>query len=433
MTHTATPPTARPAVLLVSYYFAPGVQVGAKRFSYLSGLLSKAGYEVHVLAARPGKGQRRDSSIPYAGQVHRTAMFPPYPVERRTFWQRLYLRVWEQYVLQVDWYSGWIVPALWRGWWVIRRHGIKRIVATGPPFSGMLVGWLLSLLSGARLILDYRDPWSNREIVAGHPLRRRLGCFFEQRVLKRAAAAVVVTEAMKQDLRATYDGVLQGPCYVVTNGYWPSEGVEPLRLETTGKKVILCTGNFYSDRKISLLARPLLRLIERGEVSRETVAIHVFGTLRAVDQAALEACGAADLVQMHKPVEHEQVLRYLKGGDVLVVLSGRDVRYALPFKLYDYLSVQRPILAIAPEGSAVAEFMAAGKYGECASIDDERSIEEALSRLLTGQRSYDFSEAARYTWDEVAAAYETVLETGQGQTVEAGVSGGSLSAGPSGG
>jgi len=419
MSKDATSGTGKGGLLLVSYHFAPSVAVGGKRFSYLSGLFGQAGYEVHVVAARLGRKEARDASIPSAGQVHRAGVYPPYPVARVGFWRRLYLRVWERYVPQVDWYSGWILPAFWRGWRVVRRHGIKQVVATGPPFSAMLVGWLLSCFCGVRLIVDYRDPWGNRENIASHAVRGRLGRFFERRVLRRASVAVVVSEAMGRDLRAAYDGALRGRCEVVTNGYWPGEGIAPLEL-ASGKQVILYTGSFYSDRKMTLLAGPLSRLIERGEVSRDKVAIHVFGSLAGADLAALAACGLGDLVEAHSPVEHERVLGYMKGADVLVLLSGRDVRYALPFKLYDYLSVQRPILAIAPEDSAVQEFMAGGCYGEYASIDDEGAIEAALKRLLQDGAGYDFSQARRYTWDNVAAAYGRVLEAGASVRVEAG-------------
>ena len=35
------------------------------------------------------------------------------------------------------------------------------------------------------------------------------------------------------------------------------------------------------------------------------------------------------------------------------MLSGSNVKYAIPYKIFDYISVQRPILAVAPKNSEV--------------------------------------------------------------------------------
>jgi hypothetical protein len=81
----------------------------------------------------------------------------------------------------------------------------------------------------------------------------------------------------------------------------------------------------------------------------------------------------------------------------------------LPFKLFDYLSVRVPILAVAPKDSAVADFMREVDCGEFADIDDPEAVRDALSSLLQVRKQYTFRGAERYTWDAIALCYMGVL------------------------
>ena len=54
----------------------------------------------------------------------------------------------------------------------------------------------------------------------------------------------------------------------------------------------------------------------------------------------------------HERIEYHELLRYLKGADVLYIIQGNEHKYSIPYKLIDYLSVKKPILAVTSKFSA---------------------------------------------------------------------------------
>jgi len=109
-------------------------------------------------------------------------------------------------------------------------------------------------------------------------------------------------------------------------------------------------------------------------------------------------------------VPYEEIIRYMKASDILLLISGSRVNYAVPFKFFDYLSVKRPILAIAPEDSGVADIMNDIDCGRVASLNSRASITENLRRMLFENKTYTFSGSRKYTWDEVGQRYVEIID-----------------------
>ena len=79
-------------------------------------------------------------------------------------------------------------------------------------------------------------------------------------------------------------------------------------------------------------------------------------------------------------------MQYLRGSDVLVALSGADVLYAIPYKIFDYISTGIPVLAITPENSELTSFMRDGSFGIAASPNDPAGISSALIKCINNKK-----------------------------------------------
>lgn len=55
--------------------------------------------------------------------------------------------------------AGWIIPAVIRGWRLHRNEPFDVVLATGRPWSALVIGLLLSRLIRRPLVADFRDPW----------------------------------------------------------------------------------------------------------------------------------------------------------------------------------------------------------------------------------------------------------------------------------
>ncbi len=398
-------------VLVISTFFAPSGVAGGKRFSFLSGILEKNGLDVYVLASKEDSRRHTDTSLPSSGKIYRTRSLLPFPISKDNFGKRLYRRIMTDVVGVVDPYLGWLPTAVIKGVRLVRREGVCVVVATAPPRTAVMVGAIICRLTGAKLILDYRDPWTAHYWPTRYQgmVSKGLNSWLERWVVRKASAIVFVTEVMLRNFKEILGKYAQGECAVITNGMSSIEQIQAVRLGG-GTKNILYAGTFYGQRRLSLILGPLCDFFESGRIEKKDVRIHVFGEIPKDDWENVKVHGLEDIVEQHERVSHKEVLSYMKGADILLFFSGDDVNYALPFKVFDYLSAKKPILAIAPRESAVAEFMAEMDCGEMGVIDDAESIRSALSSVLEGNRSYLFQGLGRYYWESVGKEYAALIE-----------------------
>jgi glycosyltransferase involved in cell wall biosynthesis len=78
-------------------------------------------------------------------------------------------------------------------------------------------------------------------------------------------------------------------------------------------------------------------------------------------------------------VPHSQVLRYQLEADVLLVFQ-TGFPLQVPRKLFEYMSMQKPVLAVAERDSATARIVEDSGVGVIAEQDD-RSVREAVQNL----------------------------------------------------
>ena len=340
-------------------------------------------------------------------------MFPPYPINDNHALKLMFKRIWMRYLYLLDPYSGWILPSFIKGLTIIKKNKIDVILVTGPPFSQVISAYFLSRIGRTKFIIDYRDPWT------AHPWKGRYTSLFSEKInavaekiiIKKADALVFTTKVMRDRTYQFFNKHLKADLHVISNGFKKTKKIKPIALAKE-KKVILYAGKFYGERRVGLLAAPLRRLIDNEEINQNEISIHVFGKLKKDDWELLKKYNLIGLINEHSMVDYQTMLRYMSAADVLLLLSGSNVKYAIPYKIFDYMSVRRPILAIAPKNSEVENLMLELDCGEIAYLDSDPSIEAALKKILDAETRYSFSGIDKYEWKEIASKYESVLCSG---------------------
>ena len=386
--------------------------MGAKRFSFIGEQLVNNGHAVEVLARQIMPDERQDPTLPQPGKVHWVRSILPKRLLGRGLMTRIYNRLMVDVLGMPDPEVGWLPHSILAGYRACKRFQPDVILATGPSFSAFVTATILSRCTGVPLILDYRDPWTvfawsddafGRRMRS--PIRRKL----EQWAVSSASGAIFVTARMLASFKANHQGRRPELLGVIPNGF--SDNIElSAEVLIPDSLNILYAGTIYGQRRISALAQAT-ELLKDYLVSQDLkVAIHIFGELKAEDRERVTALGLSHLIHEHKPVEHRQILGYMRAADVLFLPSGGDVSYALPFKTFDYLSVGRPILAISPRDSELSDLMASVDCGELAEADEPKAIAHALKNLIDRARSYRYSGREQFTWRRLASLYEEAIE-----------------------
>lgn len=406
-------------VLLVAYHYPPSTSAGIHRCVRFARHLPSLDWKVHVLTVRHPGMPDRDLGT-HGEQIHRTRIVRPFqallalrprgrPAPSRAgvttladeaavpgkaqgkAWQR-----WKDSVSLAltfpDREAGWIPFAAARGRSLIRREGIDVVVTSGPPHSSHWIGRSLRRGTGTPWVADFRDPWSAKPWVEAREQRswREKGiAFLESRVVRDADRVVLNTDALHDEFRSRYAAVPAHRFVCIPNGYDP---VEFDSIPTSGHREspfrLTHTGTLYRRRNPLSLLQAIRRLLDSGAIPRKDFELEMIGPVllggATLEQMA-DTLGLSDLVRHIPSLPHATCLARLHEADALLVVQP-DTATQVPGKLYEYLYVGKPILAIASEGATATLVREAG-LGAVVNSGDVDGIAEALVALYRRARS----------------------------------------------
>ena len=245
----------------------------------------------------------------------------------------------------------------------LRDRAYDAVLATGPPFAALMAARIAD--GDVPLVVELRDLWAGSPAFdRGGPVLRRL----ESWVIGGSAAVVAVTPEAAEDLQRRHPGAR---IESIPNGFEPE--LLELRRQTSGT-TILHSGTLTKDRPLAPLLRalrPPLRLVLHGYVVPEIMA-------------EIERSGAD--VELVPPSGWEDAVRRIADADVALVTQARGAgdETAVAAKVYEYLALGKPILAITDGGATEKLLQRLGADGLAARLDDEHSIETALRRITAG-------------------------------------------------
>ncbi|WP_319405975.1 glycosyltransferase [uncultured Desulfosarcina sp.] len=392
-------------LLIISILFAPDQRVGGKRFTFLSKIFENTYKNLHILTMDEKQILDKDNTLWGGGTIHRVKMYPSFPTKNSpNFISRIFYSLWRDYLCVLDPYSGWIIPAFIKAYKIYKKYNISKVIITGPPFSPMMIGVLLSIFSKAKIIFDYRDPWSTHDWVNQNYFKKKSNSFFEKIAIKRADGYVFCSGLMREKFFSNFHENLDKPYSIITNGFYPKNGVRPIKLGSTDN-IMIYTGNFYGERQLSLILKPFATLVKDGTIDRKNFQLHIFGNLNDIDRRLIQQYSLDEIIVEHSKVSYSKVIQYLKGSDFLFLPSGSDVEYAIPFKLFDYLSVRKPIFAVASKNSSVAQLINELDCGVFSEIDNDLSIIVGLKCLISNKNKYTYKNIENYNWEKIAFRY----------------------------
>ncbi|WP_027368228.1 hypothetical protein [Desulfocurvibacter africanus] len=405
-------------LLMIAYHFPPDAAVGAIRTQKFVKYLPGQGWRPHVLTVKPEAYDAIDpgrlEDVGEANVIRAPQWTTPWELILRlrrtqpgahqaegddrtgsnggaTSRLRQVARDLASTLNIPDRMNGWIIPAVAAGLGIMRRNHIKHIYATVPPFSVGAVGYILSCITGATLILDCRDLWTffSREGVKPVPPHILwLNTRIERMILRRSAAIICTTKQARRQLCIDNPDLgLQSKAHVIFNGY-DSDDV-PTRKRTDDRLVISHMGEFYIGRDPSRFLCALAEVLKENSASSKRMRVDFYGPHFDGLAETVERLNLEDIVTIHGIVPYRQALQAAVDSDLLLLFQPR-IEIMIPSKSFDYLAARQPILAFTDAG-AVHELINECKAGICVRQDDVAGIKQVLHSLLQGELKLDKS------------------------------------------
>ena len=386
-------------VLIISHPFPPTGGGGVQRVSKFVKYLPRFGWQPVVLSARPEYYPLHDGSllrdIPASIRVERTFSLEPgrgaLAVSARANapgrtggpagW---IIRASIDWLFVPDKSVGWVPFAVRAARRLIAEERPEAIFVTGNPFSSFLVPFLLRGSARLPYVLDFRDAWTLEPYRRRYPRwRERLESRLEERILGRAAAAVMSTGPMAEAYAARYPAV-SGRLRTIPNGYDEDDftGVE----QAGGERfTFLHSGSLYrSFRSPDGFLRAYRRALDENQDMVKGSRVVFVGNTPVELEGLVDELSLRDNVLVLGYMPHREALRHVLGADALVLICGSD-RMEQSGKVFEYMRAGKPVIAVAREDGAAAQVVRECGCGVVVPCGDEVRIREAITRAFAGE------------------------------------------------
>lgn len=309
---------------------ASWLDVNAPKAAFARWLRSHAGSGQESQA--PTRGNRTGGQAAALGEIRKG--------RGRSLWSRMS----ELYVNLInfpDAFVGWIPQALSVGKRMIRSERPEIILASGPPFTTLIIGALLSRWSGIPWVAEFRDRWADDPYYPPPAYRAWMERTCERRLVRGAAGLVTVSEPWADAYRRTYGK----PVCTVYNGYDPDEFTETGDGSPESQElVIVHTGRIYPGRRDPTPLFQAVRLL--GEKAQ--VRIQFYGTQEERVMPLAREMAVEHFIEVRDHVPYAESLAIQRKADILLFMQWNDPREQgnVPGKLFEYLAARRPILGL---------------------------------------------------------------------------------------
>jgi glycosyltransferase involved in cell wall biosynthesis len=419
-------------VLIITYYWPPSGGAGVQRWLKFAKYLPDFGYEVHVLTVRPDRATYPQSDesllkqVPKNVTVHCTDATNPFAIYS-VFGKgapssgfanddvsgfkgliKTLARFVRGNVFIPDPRKGWNRFAIEKANELIDTLGIETVITTSPPHSTQLIGLELKRKKNIRWIADMRDPWTKIYYVSEllqTKWAQRKNTDWERQVLENADKVVTVSHTLAAEFCELAQALQRENVKVIPNGFDEDDFQVSVPLEK--QFTIGYMGTITEQYDIS----SLLSAIGSGNLD---VGLRFIGDVQAglrnrVGEVAAR-CEFTGYLNHDKAIEKAASCSIL----LLVIPKVEANKGILTGKIFEYLALKRPILAIGPIDGDAARILNETGAGMMFDYSDEHGISKFLNEKViqfqTGQQLSDSSVIHKYSRRGLTGQLVRILE-----------------------
>ncbi|UCG52874.1 MAG: glycosyltransferase [Candidatus Latescibacterota bacterium] len=325
-------------------------------------------------------------------------------------------------LLVPDTYIGWYPFAVREGRKVLEKRRIDAIYSTSPPETSHLVAHKLHEISGVPWVADFRDPWMNLHLLPRPtPFHDRLHESLERRVCSKAAT-IVTNRWHLELLEKRYPQLKR--VTLIPNGYDPADVEAVMDLEPSSEVFQIVHAGMLTQKRSAIPFLKALRIfLDRTPDASKRCRVIFLGPRESDNEREVTNLGLDGVVSFRDTVKHHEAVKIERSSQLLLLIKHKNPVYdgIVPGKLYEYIGVRRPILALVPEGEA-GDIVKRLNRGEIAPLDDTQGIAERIGMMYEKHRErkldqeYDLNPVAEYRRDvltgELAAYLDSMSDGG---------------------
>jgi len=344
---------------MICAFFPPASAVGAKRSGRLYKVLKNVDWRPIVLTIKPPNKSFQDDDHVFGTNwidLRCLTSFLNAIVSRICSLLRIkYDKNWiDDALLIPDAWIGWAPFCFWRGYKILKMHPQDIIYVSCSPFSSLIPAVILKKIFKAKLIVDFRDPWTLNPHNTHSGWHRYLIEKIERWTMSNADHLILNSPGSLELHREKYPTVKMS---YLPNGleqgiqYWRQLRQVMPKL-TKERFTIYHAGNFSGNRNPALLFDAISR--QKNKFQFKFICPAEKWALKYLRQLANDY-GVIDLCEFVPYQTEQETHRSLLKADLLYLKQGFEQKtnhcyVAIAAKTYEYLASGRPILLECPMG-----------------------------------------------------------------------------------
>lgn len=346
-------------ILFLSYMFPPVGGVGRIRPVKFIKYLPQFGYETRVLTVKNPFYSLEDKTllneIPAGTKITRVDYTEPARWISARWWQSLLSYLIYPWLLFPDSQILWFWSALRAARQIIKTEKIDLILTSSSPISDHFVAYFLSKMTKIPWVADFRDEWTiNPTYKFPTPLHLWLAKIWEKKIINQASQVTMALPKLAEQFKTLTPQ--KDKFTGINNGFDPEYYSQKISIPKHNYCHFLFAGRYYP--------------LDRAD-----------GFKAAIKKLNLAHAKVTFLGQ-DKWVSHPESVKAIRQADILLLILNSSPRPAhIPSKFYEYLAARKPILALAPDKTHVAQLIKRYQIGEVVDPLDQEGIEKAILSL----------------------------------------------------
>lgn len=418
-------------VLIITYYWPPSGGGGVMRWLKMSKYLPEYGWQPVIYTPENPDPTVIDTSlekeIHSMTEIIRKPIWEPYDLYRKLTGKKSDAKFKSGYISEAargNWKDQlsvflrgnllipdprvfWVQPSISFLRKYLEKNPVDLLVTTGPPHSMHLIGaGLKKHFPDLPWLADFRDPWT--EIDFYHRLKLTwladaIHRKMEKTVLKKADVVTTVSPYLK----GTTEKLAGRKVDVIYNGFDPAD----FNFEASPDNnffTISHFGAFNRDRNPSSLWKALGELKQENPDLSGVLKIHLIGQTDETIITEIEEEGLLENLVVNSHMQHLEGLQLLAKSQILLLPlnDAPNVRGILPGKMYEYMALRRPILAIGPPDGDFARIIDETRTGFVHAFTDQQGIKDTIVKLFAdfkaGRLEVNSSDYERFSRKNLA-------------------------------
>ncbi|MBM1107384.1 glycosyltransferase family 4 protein [Aurantibacter crassamenti] len=402
-------------ILIITYYWPPAGGPGVQRWLKFVKYLPEFGFEPIVYIPEnpnyPIVDVTLEKEVPSGIQILKHKISEPYKLagllsskktkrissgviqtKNQSSLEKLMLWIRGNFFIP-DARKNWVKPSIDYLSAVIEEQNIDTVVTTGPPHSVHLIGDGLKNKFNLKWIADFRDPWTS----IGYHKKLKLSKASQQKhkqlekqVLNNADKIVVTSATTKTEFSA----LTKQPISVITNGHDTDyKGESHLDTQFT----ITHIGSLLTGRNPTNLWKIISEIAREDAVFRTQLQLEFLGVVSQDVMDSLHRYELEPYIKFKGYVSHAAAVRKQRSSQVLLLIEidSEETKGIIPGKLFEYMSAQRPILAVGPNDWDAGKVIAETESGAVFDYTSNSELKDVILKWFKAFKNDSLSIASK--------------------------------------